>query len=138
MGNVLQCNQWLSSPHQRQWRQCCVRGQQTPLLRTFVELVCRGRRPSLEPLLIHYSAFNFWGFVSKSLTWEDPLQASQRLLEASFTFRFVLVNAGLQELLVDVLKLLVYFRIQFPIHYVNADKDVSAEVAYAIFSLSAR
>ena len=69
-------------------------------------------------------SLHFLGFVSKSLTWEDPLQASQRLLEASFTFRFVLVDAGLQELLVDVLKLLVYFRIQFPIRYVNADKDV--------------
>jgi hypothetical protein len=78
------------------------------------------------------------GFVSKPLTWKDPLQASQSLLEASFTFRFVLVNAGLQKLLVDILKLLVYFRVQFPIHYVNADKDVSTEVAYAIFSLSAR
>lgn len=31
MGNTLQCNQWLSSPRQRQWGQCCVRGQQTPL-----------------------------------------------------------------------------------------------------------
>jgi hypothetical protein len=137
MGNVLRCNQWLSSPRQRQWRRCCVRGQQTLQLRTFVGLVCRGRRPSLERLLIHHSAFTF-GFVSKPLTWEDPLQASQSLLEASFTFRFVLVNAGLQKLLVDILKLLVYFRVQFPIHYVNADKDVSTEVAYAIFSLSAR
>ena len=36
------------------------------------------------------------GFVSKSLTWEDPLQASQSLLEANFMLRLVLVNARLQ------------------------------------------
>ena len=55
--NVLQYNQWLSSPRQPQWGQCCVRGQQTLLLRTFVGLVCQ---TTLERQLIHHSAFTFW------------------------------------------------------------------------------
>ena len=49
------------------------------------------------------------------LTREDTLQIRNGLLEACFTLRFFLVNASLEELLVNVYELLVNFLLKLTI-----------------------
>ena len=50
-----------------------------------------------------------WG-----LTWENPLQTCKRLLKPRLPLRFLLVYTGLQQLVVDIKKLLIDLGLELP------------------------